>query len=208
MLLSMTGFGKHRVTINNVAYDVSIKCLNSKILDVNLRLPSAIKDIEIQIRECIKSDLSRGKIDVYVNQEVQNDDPSVRINDNTLRAYVDQFNTLGKKLNLSEGWYHNMLLQLPQVLDTTEAKLTKKEEQAFIRCLKAALKDVTSFRKVEGGYLEIEFKKQIASIEKKRNEIDKLFSTNSDDTKKRLKEKRLNILIFLLKNSRIKVMIT
>ena len=192
MLLSMTGFGKHRVTINHTAYDVSIKCLNSKILDINLRLPTALKDMDIQIRECVKAELFRGKIDIYVNREIQSDEPNAKVNDKTLRGYVNQFDKIGKSLKLTDGWYHAMLLQLPQVLDTTEAKLNKKEEQSFIKCLKFALKDVNSFRKVEGTHLEKEFIKQVKSIEKKRQEIDKLFSMNSRDVKKRLKEKLTN----------------
>ena len=189
MMYSMTGFGKHRLTLKNASYEISIKSLNSKLFDVNFKIPLSLKDLEISMREMIKKELIRGKIDVYINQENVNNAAASAINEKVLKSYVSRLKQVEKSLKLEKGWYNSMLLDLPDVIEASEHQLNKSEERALLKAMNQALSKVKKFRADEGKNIKIDFLKHIKAIEKKRIEVEKLFSKNGKEVKKRLTDK-------------------
>ena len=90
MIKSMTGFGKAEVTLSNKKITVEIRSLNSKQLDLNLRLPAVYRQSEYEIRSIITRALERGKVDAFVTVESQSVETSARINRDAFREYLRQ----------------------------------------------------------------------------------------------------------------------
>ena len=90
MIKSMKGFGKGEATFQNKKITVEIRSLNSKQLDLNLRLPSVYRQSEYELRTLIARTVQRGKVDVFVNVESQRVETPARINRDLFREYLRQ----------------------------------------------------------------------------------------------------------------------
>ena len=92
MVKSMTGFGKGEAALRNKKITVEIRSLNSKQLDLWLRLPAVYRQSEYEIRNLIARTIQRGKVDVFVTVESQAVETSARINREVFREYLRQMN--------------------------------------------------------------------------------------------------------------------
>ena len=90
MVKSMTGFGKSEVTLPNRKITVEIRSLNSKQMDLSLRLPAIYRQSEYEIRNAVARALRRGKVDVFVSVESQAVETSAHINGQVLAAYAGE----------------------------------------------------------------------------------------------------------------------
>ena len=90
MVKSMTGFGKGEATLQNKKITVEIRSLNSKQLDLGLRLPAVYRQSEYEIRNIITRTVQRGKVDVFVTVESQAVETPARINKEVFREYLHQ----------------------------------------------------------------------------------------------------------------------
>ena len=90
MIKSMTGFGKGEAALRNKKITVEIRSLNSKQLDLALRLPAVYRQSEYEIRNLVSRLLQRGKVDVFVNVESQVVETSAHINREVFAAYAAQ----------------------------------------------------------------------------------------------------------------------
>ena len=124
MIKSMTGFGKAEAEIQNKKITVEIRSLNSKQLDLALRLPALYRQSEYEIRNLIQQRLQRGKIDLFVSIESQSVETSARINREVFAAYARQLReaAAGAGLDCSTaGWdaaAMQTLMRLPEVVST------------------------------------------------------------------------------------------
>ena len=94
MLKSMTGFGKATGTFNSKKVSVEIRSLNSKSMDLNVRMPSQYKELDGTIRKIISTELGRGKADVFINVDSIGEESSVSINKTLAKKYYDELKAL------------------------------------------------------------------------------------------------------------------
>ena len=131
MLQSMTGFGKSNGLFQSKKVSVEIRSLNSKGLDLNLRIPSIYRDLESELRKLLGEQLDRGKIDLGIYIESQNDLSNGLINTELATNFYQEL----KKLNESWGEapvdYLSMVLRMPEVLNQQAPEISE-EEKTFL----------------------------------------------------------------------------
>ncbi len=177
MIKSMTGFGKAEAEIQNKKITVEIRSLNSKQLDLALRLPALYRQSEYEIRNLIQQRLQRGKIDLFVSIESQSVETSARINREVFAAYARQLReaAAGAGLDCSAaGWdaaAMQTLMRLPDVVSTEAETISDEEHAALLKAVEEAASRLDAFRTQEGATLIADLLRRVDLIEQYKNEV-------------------------------------
>lgn len=165
MILSMTGFGRGIAASTAKKVTIEIKSLNSKQLDLSMRVPSYFREKEVEMRNKIAETLLRGKVDVAVIIENISTEANTSINLNVLKCYKEQIMTMADELQIAwpEDWYAT-LLRLPDALKTETAQVGEEESIALTTALLEAIDGLIEFRRQEGEKLESFFREKIDNI--------------------------------------------
>jgi uncharacterized protein (TIGR00255 family) len=168
----MTGFGKSEVTIDELQINVEVKSLNSKFLDLSLKLPSAFKNLDLSIRSFVKEYLKRGKIEVMIHYENKETSKKIIINKDQLINYYNQLSEVSNELKLKiDSDLIGYALKLPEVIQHQKDTIEEDSNGEILNAVKEACKDLNSFRKKEGNALNKELIKYVNSILKSIKEI-------------------------------------
>lgn len=168
MIQSMTGFGKAVLQLPNKKITVEIKSLNSKSLDVGVRMPQALREMELTVRNQVALALERGKIDfaIYVEQSIEQ--TATRINAPIVKAYIAQMKEILPDADETE--LMKMAVRMPDALKTEREEIDVDEWEHIQKVVDEALKNIKQFRTSEGVALEKEFLHRIANIMSMMNE--------------------------------------
>ncbi|MBD5201482.1 MAG: YicC family protein [Bacteroidales bacterium] len=174
MLKSMTGFGRGVASSPNKKITVEIKSLNSKQLDLTMRVPHYFREAEVEMRNKLSESLRRGKVEMMVSVESNVPETSAIVNIDVLSSYKKQIEDLGNALQLPEpaDWYAT-LLKLPDALRTAQAEVSAEDINALHLATDEALKGLDEFRSREGERLSLFFRSKIENIGEllKRTEV-------------------------------------
>ena len=162
MIQSMTGFGKATLQLPTKKITVEIKSLNSKGLDLNTRMPSVFREMELGLRNQISSRLERGKIDFSLYVEITGEETSSKINVPIVRGYINQMKAVIP--NADETELMKMAVRMPDALKTEREEIDENEWKKIQTVIDEALENIAQFRKDEGVSLEREFLHRIANI--------------------------------------------
>lgn len=168
----MTGFGSASASSSARIISVDLKALNSKQLDLIIKLPTRYRKLEGILRNLITDSVGRGKIEVVVSSEITGSESINLLNIPLLMQYKEQISRMDRELGIEapEDW-HNVLLRLPDVLKGEETGLDDEETEAFMEATREALKNMQQFRKDEGARLEEMFVEKIANIRRLLGEV-------------------------------------
>jgi uncharacterized protein (TIGR00255 family) len=158
----MTGFGKATLQLPTKKITVEIKSLNSKGLDLNTRMPSVFREMELGLRNQISQRLERGKIDFSLYVEVTGEETSSKINVPIVKGYINQMKAVIP--NADETELMKMAVRMPDALKTERDEIDETEWQQIQIVIDEALENIAQFRKDEGVSLEKEFLHRIANI--------------------------------------------
>lgn len=161
----MTGFGKATREIAGKKITVEIRSINSKQFDLNLRLPSAWREKESDIRKEILSVLERGKIDFLLFTEDAASTKKVALDKETAKAYYNEIKSLAVDLNLNEKDILPSLLKMPDVISVEREEPNEDEWSEVKAAVSEALAANNNFRIAEGKELEKDFKLRIGKIQ-------------------------------------------
>ncbi len=161
MIQSMTGFGKHVIQLPSKKITVELKSLNSKNLDINVRMPSIYREKELELRRLIAEALRRGKVDFGLYVEITGNETTSEVNEGVVRQYMNQLRAIaeGDDVRLLE-----MALRLPDALKTERDHIDESEYNAIVEALKQSIVELESFRSKEGKVLETEFEERVVQI--------------------------------------------
>ncbi|MCF6129850.1 YicC family protein [Flavobacterium sp. AS60] len=162
MIQSMTGFGKATLQLPTKKITVEIKSLNSKGLDLNTRMPSVFREMELGLRNQLSSRLERGKIDFSLYVEITGEETSSKINVPIVRGYINQMKAVIP--NADETELMKMAVRMPDALKTERDEIDEDDWKKIQTVIDEALENITQFRKDEGVSLEKEFLHRIANI--------------------------------------------
>lgn len=179
----MTGFGKASLQLPNKKITVEIKSLNSKGLDVSVRMPSALREMELGLRNQIASKLERGKIDFSLFVEVTGEDNSAKINVPIVKAYIKQ---LREVVDGDETELLKMAVRMPDALKTEREEIDENEWSLIQGVITQALENIHNFRVTEGVALEKEFLVRIGHILSLMNDTVALDGERIQNVKNRL----------------------
>ena len=172
MTHSMTGFGKSEVTIGHLHVNIEIRSLNSKFLDLTLKIPTVFKEIDSSLRSIIKNDLKRGKVDLTIYYEKINSSSKITINKEQLKNYYNQLKEISTELNnQNDKDFMGYALKLPEVIQHQKETIDKQSNEILINAVKEACEDLNSFRKNEGESLQKELLKYVNYILKNLTKI-------------------------------------
>ncbi len=173
MILSMTGFGKAEKVVNNKKITAEVKSLNSKQLDLSVRLPQAFREVELKLRNDVSKVLLRGKVDLYIYCEPIDGTAAVSINLPLLKVYKEQIENMSKELGIEQpSDWHATLLKLPDALKSDTLNDTGDEEIAAVsEVVSKAVDALLSFRAQEGDRLCRFFEEKIGAIQKQLNDV-------------------------------------
>jgi uncharacterized protein (TIGR00255 family) len=189
MLQSMTGFGKASCQWNHKNISIEIRCLNSKQLDVNLRLPNLYKEKEGVLRNLISQHIIRGKADVVVNMESTNGDTGFSLNKGLIKKYYQEISELRNELNTNDNSdILAAILRFPEVLKTSNDELIPEEWEALNQAFMEAIVKTISFRNQEGLALENDISLRIEGIEVLLGEIEPHEAERIQSVKNRLQK--------------------
>ena len=165
MTHSMTGFGKSEVTIGHLHVNIEIRSLNSKFLDLTLKIPTVFKEIDSSLRTIIKNDLTRGKVELSIHYEKINSSSKITINKEQLKNYYSQLKEISTELNnQNDKDFMGYALKLPEVIQHQKETVDKQSNETLIIAVKEACEDLNSFRKKEGESLQKELLNYVNSI--------------------------------------------
>ena len=165
MTHSMTGFGKSEVTIGRLHINIEIRSLNSKFLDLSLKIPAIFKEIDLSVRSVIKNDLKRGKVEVAIHYEKISSNSKITINKDQLIDYYNQLKKISTELNNeNDKDFMGYALKLPEVIQHQKETVDNESNEILINAVKEACKDLNSFREKEGESLQKELLNYVNSI--------------------------------------------
>lgn len=162
----MTGFGKSVVEVNNKKITVEIKSLNSKQLDLSMRLPAMLREKEMEMRNAVSRRVERGKVEVNCYVENIAAESAVQLNMPLLKAYKTQIEEMAAALDIPEpsDWY-SVLMRFPETMKTDSATTADDDDfRAAATALDQALEALMQYRRAEGEKLEEFFAARIANI--------------------------------------------
>ena len=173
MVKSMTGFGKGEVVFQTKKITVEIRTLNSKQLDLNLRMPAAYRGSEYDVRSILSRRIQRGKTDVFIAVESQQVATPAHINNELFREYLRQLTTALASANL-EVSYETILpivMRMPEVVSSEQQAISEEEQQALLKAVEEACDKLDTFREQEGAILISDLLKRIDLIEQYKEEV-------------------------------------
>ncbi|MFL2613737.1 MAG: YicC/YloC family endoribonuclease [Flavobacteriaceae bacterium] len=160
--MSMTGFGKKETQYEDKHISIEVRSLNSKNVDINLRSPSYLNELGPEIRKELTLKMYRGKIDVNIYVEFNQETAPSKINIAAVKAYMKQLEGLGAS---SESERMAIALRLPEILSSEKDVLGENEKKVLYEILNEVIKDLEGYRKNEGAQLGKDISLRIDLIE-------------------------------------------
>ena len=163
MIQSMTGYGKSVLQLPSKKITIEIKSLNSKNLDLNVRMPSLYREKELSIRKDIAKQLVRGKVDFSLYLELTGEATSTVINKAVVKNYINQLKDI---LNEDKGTeLLAMAVKMPDALTTEREEMNADEWQQIANTIDNAMQQLSNYRLEEGKALEQDFVLRIKNID-------------------------------------------
>lgn len=169
----MTGFGKAECTIGDKKLTIEVKSVNSKQLDLNLRIPYFLKEKDAEVKSMISKSVERGKVDFSVYYETIGEQ-KVQVFDNALiKLYYKELKKVADELKIQNTNLLAEVLKMPDVLIKSEvSELTEKDWKTIHAAMNKALKAFNDFREQEGKALEKDFNLRLKHIHTMLKKID------------------------------------
>ncbi len=165
MIKSMTGYGAANFDAGSTKYTVEIKSLNSKFLELTLRLPKSFTEKEFQLRNECSKQIERGKVNLSINVEKTDTKISAAgIDTDLLKHYYSQLKAVSADLNEPSTNLLELALGLPDVVKYDEETISEEEWNVVEKTFQQALKAFQQYRADEGNIIEQDVKMRIGII--------------------------------------------
>lgn len=196
MVKSMTGFGRYESEIDGIAVSVELKAVNHKFLEINSRVPRAYSFLEENIKSFLKQNISRGKIDVFVNVDTgETAETNVAINHSYTKAYLEALNQLSIVYGIENDVKVSSLIKNPEVFNIEKEQIEdEKIWNAVLPVAEQAVKAFVSMREIEGEKLVEDIKSRIDLILKNVEYIEKRSPETVKIYRERLEQKMRELL--------------
>ncbi|MFY9241606.1 MAG: DUF1732 domain-containing protein [Polaribacter sp.] len=184
----MTGYGKSVLQLPTKKVTIEIKSLNSKNLDLNVRIPSYYKEKELDVRKKLASTLVRGKIDFSIFVEMTADETSTTINHGVVKHYMQQLRNVVQTGSSDDIALLKMAITMPDALKTEREELDENEWNLININIDEALTNIVQYRIDEAASLEIDFRERIANIKMYLEEVYSFDADRINNVKERLQK--------------------
>jgi uncharacterized protein (TIGR00255 family) len=167
MLLSMTGYGRATGNYGEKTITVEIRSLNSKFMDLRLKIPQNYKDRETDLRKIITDKLERGKIDMLIETSSATGDEEFALNVPLFKMYYKELNALSDELGMDKEGILPSIMRLPNIVAPADRNLNEEEWKTLEKILLEAIQKIIDFRGDEGNAMAAELSNRVTSIVEK-----------------------------------------
>ena len=190
MIKSMTGFGKGEAVVGDKKFRVELRSLNSKQLDLSIKIPSKYRAAEAEVRSIVTRELQRGKVDCFVSAEAAVAETSAHINREAFKAYAKELREVSAEggLTISDDALLRSVLRMPDVVTNEEREVSDDELKAILEAATIAAEELNKFRVQEGAILIADLLKRIDLIAQYRHEVEPFEGARVDVIKARIRE--------------------
>ena len=175
MIKSMTGYGRKNISKNDREYQIEIKSVNHRYLDISVKMPRQLSYLEDAIKKEISSRVKRGKVDIFItfnNNSLEG--RTIKINTELAHAYITELKKLSEKEDILSDIQVTEISKYPDVLNIQNEQDDDKIKEEVIEVLNDAIENFISMRQTEGSKISEDLLKRLDYIEIKVNEISKL----------------------------------
>lgn len=175
MIRSMTGYGRGNISKNDREYQIEIKSVNHRYLDISVKMPRQLSYLEDAIKKEISSKVKRGKIDVFItfnNNSLEG--RTIKINTELAHAYITELKKLSEKEDILSDIQVTEISKYPDVLNIQNEQDDDKLKEEVIEVLNNAVDNFIGMRQVEGSKISEDLLKRLDYIQEKVTEISKL----------------------------------
>ncbi len=198
MIHSMTGFGKACLQLPTKKITIEVKSLNSKNLDLNVRLPLSYREKELTLRNQIALELERGKVDFSLFCEITAEETSSKINAPIVLAYIEQMKAIIPNADATE--LMKMAVRMPDALKVERNDFDEAEWKEIEVVIQEAIQSMKAFRVSEGKSLENDFRARIANIFTYMDQVSLLDKDRIVSVKERLRTNLLELQLNIDEN--------
>ncbi len=190
MQRSMTGFGKSEVVVNGKTFTAEIRSLNSKQLDLSLKIPAAYRELENDIRSLATKRVVRGKVDLLVSVTSAEATTASRIDKALFAAYIKQIDEALAYAGIAADYDAIIptVMKMPNVFSNDVADASEEEKGAIMTAVEGAIEKLEAFRKQEGAILIADLLRRVDLIEQMRNEIIPFEAQRVEAVRQRIRE--------------------
>ena len=174
MIRSMTGYGKGSLNIEGREYQIEIKSVNRRYLDINIKMPRTLSYLEEDIKKEISKKIKRGKIDVFITFENNSQEGrNIKINKELAKIYINQLKELAQEENISSNIEVIDIAKFPDILTIKTDEEDEKIKNEIILTTKEATEKIVEMKSIEGQKIAQDLLARIERIENKIEEISK-----------------------------------
>ena len=186
----MTGFGKGEVSLPNKKITVEVRSLNSKQLDLSVRMPGIYRQKEFDLRSAAAAAIQRGKADISVTVENTTVSTSATVNKEIFAEYMRQVNEALTYSGVSAEYDAIIpaVLRMPEVVSAQTENLSEEESAALMQALELALVQFNAFREQEGATLITDLLRRVDMIEEYKRQVEPYEATRAETIKNRIRE--------------------
>ena len=190
MIKSMTGFGKGEAICGDKKFRVELRSLNSKQLDLSVKIPGKYRTAEAEVRNIITRQLQRGKVDCFVSFEAAVADTSAHINAAVFKAYADELRMVceASGVKVEGDALLSAVMRMPDVVTSEGQEVSDDELKAIIAATEQAAAQLDAFRVQEGAILIADLLARIDLIEKYRHDVELYEGQRVETIKSRIRE--------------------
>ena len=195
MIKSMTGYGRAKLSKDDREYQIEIKSVNHRYLDISVRIPKQLSYLEETIKKEIAKKVKRGKIDVFVTFENNSlEGKEIKINTELAKAYIDELKKLAEKENILSDIQVTEISKYPDVLNIQSSQDDEKITEEVLETITIATDNLVQMRETEGNKISEDLLKRLNIINKKVEEIAKLSTGLIEEYVVKLEERIKEIL--------------
>lgn len=185
----MTGFGKAQGNYKHTTYTAEVRSVNSKQLDLVLRLNSAIREQEMELRKQLASELVRGKVDISVYAEGVNDEKVLALNEELFERYSQMLKSAAQSQGFSDNDLMANVLKMPEVLQSERKEKEQEEIDLALSVLNDAVKKFQEFRAAEGKQLALDFEERIANLRNLMSQVEQFEGERIETVRQRMMDR-------------------
>ena len=192
---SMTGYGKSSLAVNSREYQVEIRTINHKYIDINIKLPKVISYLEDDIRKLVNSRIKRGKIDILITfDNYSKEGHDIKINYELAKMYISNLKKLAEEENISSNIEVTEISKMPDVLTIKSNIDEEKIKEEVLQVVENSLKQVIDMREKEGNKISEDILHKISQINTRIEEIFSLSTGLIEEYVVKLEAKMKDIL--------------
>ncbi|MEP1151865.1 MAG: YicC/YloC family endoribonuclease [Balneola sp.] len=197
MIISMTGFGRGEAADNGISATVEIKSLNSRYLDLSIRLPQRLQDKELILKELVQKEIHRGKLNINVHiTESDSGEPHIEVDEVKVKAYAKILRQVQSAADIESGLSIRNITGFGDVFITKEDddEILEHKWSVALKALDNAISNLISMRTQEGDQLKNDLIERIENIESNLKDIEKVTDGRVEEVRNKLRERIQQLL--------------